>query len=75
MFPCPSFRYYLGNVRTDSLYDILSSSKLDVLKNLESPGSALCSECRNSVYCNSCSGVAYSLDFYKCRWKEQLRTN
>ena len=59
VFPCPTLRIPMGNLRKQSFEEIWKTDKIDSLRYMTLNDLKTCSACSTLEYCNRCPGVAY----------------
>jgi AdoMet-dependent heme synthase len=59
VFPCPTLRIPIGNLREQNFEDIWRTDKIDSLRYMRLEDLKTCSACPTLEYCNRCPGVAY----------------
>jgi radical SAM protein with 4Fe4S-binding SPASM domain len=59
VFPCPTLRIPMGNLREMSFEEIWKTDKIDSLRYMKVEDLKTCSVCPTLRYCNRCPGVAY----------------
>lgn len=59
VFPCPTLRIPMGNLREKSFEEIWKTDKMDSLRYMKVEDLRTCSVCPTLKYCNRCPGVAY----------------
>lgn len=59
VFPCPTLRIPIGNLREKSFEEIWRTDKIDPLRYMKVEDLKACSRCPTLEYCNRCPGVAY----------------
>lgn len=58
--PCVRFFYSLGNVNNDSIMEVWNDSQdLLTFQNIKWGDLTKCADCRLSLYCKRCPGVAF----------------
>jgi AdoMet-dependent heme synthase len=59
VFPCPTLRIPMGNLREMNFEEIWKTDKIDTLRYMKVEDLKTCSVCPTLGYCNRCPGVAY----------------
>lgn len=59
VFPCPTLRIPMGNLRTQSFEEVWRTDKIDSLRYMRLEDLKTCSGCPTLEHCNRCPGVAY----------------
>jgi radical SAM protein with 4Fe4S-binding SPASM domain len=59
VYPCPTLRLPMGNLREQRFEEIWRTDKIDSLRYMRLEDLKSCSRCSILEYCNRCPGVAY----------------
>ncbi len=59
VFPCPTLRIPMGNLKTQSFEEIWGTDKIDPLRYMRLEDLRVCPTCPTLEECNRCPGVAY----------------
>lgn len=59
VFPCPTLRIPMGNLRTRSFEEIWNTNTFDSVRYMKLEDLNMCPTCPALEYCNRCPGVAY----------------
>ncbi|MCK4260753.1 MAG: radical SAM protein [Halanaerobiales bacterium] len=71
--PCLSLQTKIGNVKKQSLFDILQSDIISFFRGQKAPNLETCQDCSYFVFCEGCFAKAITMK-KECDWKKSFQS-